>query len=116
MLQLLKPSTRAKAKTKMAKARINWNWTLGKAKAKRRWYQFRINRKRPAGRSALSSGLIGGAAGVVAIFAVTSAMVRRKAAALAQSGQAPSRSHVQRSSHPAAQSRFEPVKRIFGLA
>ena len=56
-------------------------------------------------------GLIGGAVGLAAFMVIGRTRGREeKRQSLAQSGQAPGRSHVQMSSHPAAQFRYQPPR------
>ncbi len=114
--KMMKPSTRAKAKMKKAKAKTWWKWNKAKGKGKRDWTQFRVKRKmQNTPWMGVAGGILGGMAGLLAFFALKKQMGGSgKAEKYAQSGQAPSRSHIQMSSHPAAQSRFQPLKRAFG--
>ena len=113
MLEMFKSTPRAKIKRKMAKGKMKWD--LNKWNARRKWYQFRTERKmKHAPWKGIAGGVLGGAAGLAAFFAVKKMMSGEEAKSYPQSGQAPGRSHIQLSSHPAAQSRFQPGERQFG--
>ncbi|MFA5515034.1 MAG: hypothetical protein WDA20_01985 [Desulfuromonadales bacterium] len=115
MNKIISPSLKTKAKIKSPKAKTWWKWNKAKRKAKKNWTQFRVRRKiENTPWMGVGGGILAGMAGLWAFFALKKQIGGGQAEKYAQSGQAPSRSHIQMSSHPAAQSRFLPLKKAFG--
>lgn len=106
MFSRFKPRRRGNSKQKTApKAETWWEWNRPSGKPKWRWTPFRQQRqveKKPW--IGVAGGLLSAVAGVATLFTLKRALGSKRKS-LAQSGQPPGRSHIQISSHPAAQAR-----------
>lgn len=113
MWNMLKKMIALKLAAKAAEKAGRWSREKKRRKARARrgrGWMTRGRGKRAASdrRARIAGGILGGALSFLAVYALRSIAGRRKGSGVepyAQSGQAPSRTHIRLASHPAAQAR-----------